>query len=311
MELPPGYERHEVGGAHVVARADLAPALLAAGVADPDALVARAPLALGGRGRLARVALEGGAALVRPVRRGGLLGKLVARLSLDPERALRELVVSAHARARGAAVLDVLAAVTTPRGLGVWHAVVSREVEGARDLARLLAARPAPAARRAALLAAGRAVRALHDVGVDHVDLNLANVLVRPGAGPVDPGAAGARPEGGGPVGLRPEAGALVIDLDRCVARDGPVPDAVRRRNLLRLLRSWVKLGARDPDAVRARDPWRFLRGYAPGDRALARALLRAVGPRPFPCRRALWLLSAAGGTGAGREATAGGGDAR
>ncbi len=272
MELPTGFRRLEVDDAVVVAKDAVADALLAAGVADPEALVLRSPAALAGRGRLGRVELPGAVvAIVRPLLRGGLLGKVVKRVSLDETRALAELTVSVEAAARGASVLEVLAAVTRRRGPGWSHAVVTREVPGARDLTAVLTGPDGPRARARALRAAGQAVRRLHDAGVDHVDLNLKNILL-PAAGD-----------------------ALVIDLDRCRLGPAPASDAVREENLVRLLRSWTKLGVQRPGSTRPRDPLALLRGYAPGraGRPLRRALVaagRAQGG--FPWRRAMWGLA-------------------
>jgi len=271
--LPPaGFRRLEVDGAVVVAREAVAEALISAGVADPEALVVRSPAALTGRGRLGRVELPGGtAAIVRPLLRGGLLGKVVKRVSLDEGRAQAELAVSVEAAARGASVLEVLAAVTRRVGPGWSHALVTREVPDARDLTAVLTGDGGPRARAKALRAGGRAVRRLHDAGVDHVDLNLKNILL-PAAGD-----------------------ALVIDLDRCRLGAPPANDAVRQENLVRLLRSWTKLGVQHPGSTRPRDPLALLRGYAPGHagRPLRRALVaagRAQGG--FPWRRAVWGLA-------------------
>ncbi|MBX3471389.1 MAG: hypothetical protein KF878_31350 [Planctomycetes bacterium] len=269
LEPPPGFTRVERAGAVLVVRDGLADALVAAGIDDPEALVARSPAPLVGRGRLARVDLgAAGRAIVRPLLRGGLLGKLVRRVSFDRARALSELRVSAEAAARGAVVLDVLAAVTRPTGLGWRHGLVTREVEGAVDLAHALAAFPAGRERRRALRAAGAAVRRLHDAGVDHVDLNLKNVL------------------------LRPDGQALVIDLDRCRLGPGPAPAHVREGNLLRLLRSWTKLGVQAPGRTRPGDPLALLLAYAPDDRALRRRLVAAGRAARFGCRRVVWRLS-------------------
>jgi 3-deoxy-D-manno-octulosonic acid kinase len=279
---PSGFTRVERDGAVILLRATVGEALLDAGIHDPEALVARSPSPLRGRGRLARIDLgPAGRAIVRPLLRGGLLGRLIRRVSFDPTRAFAELRVSFEAAARGAHVLDVLAAVTRPAGLGWRHGLVTREVEGAVDLAAVLDAWPEPARRRA-LRAAGRAVRRLHDAGVDHVDLNLKNVL------------------------LSPAGEALVIDLDRCTLGAGPAPDAVRERNLLRLLRSWTKLGVYSPESVRRRDPLRLLLGYAPGrdGRPLRRRVVARGRGAGFGCRRVLWrLLGPPRPLGSGRSA--------
>lgn len=271
-DTPPGFTRVERDGAVLVVRSGLAEALLEAGIEDPDALVARAPATFVGRGRLARIDLPGGRAVVRPFRRGGLLGKLVRRVSFDRRRALSELTVSVEAAARGALVLDVLAAVTRPAGLGWRHGLVTREVEGAVDLAAALAAFPEGPARRRALRAAGAAIRRLHDAGVDHVDLNLKNVLLLPSGDE-----------------------ARVIDLDRCRLGPAPAPEAVRERNLVRLLRSWTKLGLKGALPTRPRDPLWLLAGYAPGrapgERARRRRLIAAGRAARFGCRHVVWRL--------------------
>jgi 3-deoxy-D-manno-octulosonic acid kinase len=268
MDLPPGYTRLELEdqGAVLVVRDGLADALVAAGVQDPERLVREAPSDLRGRSALARIDLGSeGRAIVRALQRGGLLGKWVRKLSLDPRRAEAELRVSAQAAARGARVLEVLAAVTRKAPGGYHHGLVTREVEGARDLLAVLRSTPGRRDRWRTLEAAGEAVRLLHEAGVDHVDLNVKNIL------------------------LRPSGEALVIDLDKCRLGPGPAPWSVRRANLLRLLRSWVKLGCGEPQSVDPRDPLALARGYAGGDRALLRRLasLRAS----FPLRRLLWSL--------------------
>lgn len=130
MELPSGFVRVEAGPAVVVARAALAEALVAAGVGDPEALTQRVPSLHRGRGNLGRLDLgEAGAFVVRPLLRGGLVGKLIRRVSFDRDRAEAELRVSALVATRGASVLDVVAAVTRPwasAGRTPWSAARSR-----------------------------------------------------------------------------------------------------------------------------------------------------------------------------------------
>jgi len=265
--LPGGYERVEHAGARIVVRSDLRDALLAAGVADPVGLIARQPASdKAGRAALARVTLdEAGPVLVRALTRGGLFGKLVRRLSWDPARAESELVVSATAAQRGAVVPEVVAAVTRNVAGGYEHGLASRELVGARDLVAVLRGEQG-AGRARALRAAGQAIRRLHEAGVDHVDLNLKNVLIDA--------------EGRG----------VVIDLDRCRIGEGPLGDARRRSNLLRLYRSWVKLSVAEPASVRARDPLRLARAYAQ-DRQLLRTLVEAGRGASFWSHRLRWSL--------------------
>ena len=88
MDLPEGYVRTEREGARLVLREGLEDALLAAGVADPAGLIARHPASdLRGRARLARLELAEGTFLVRALTRGGLLGKVIRRLSWEAGRA--------------------------------------------------------------------------------------------------------------------------------------------------------------------------------------------------------------------------------
>jgi 3-deoxy-D-manno-octulosonic acid kinase len=269
VELPAGFQRVEFEGGTVVLRSRVAEVLLAAGVQDPEAVARTSPAPMRGRGQLGRVELGDGrgVALVRPLRRGGLLGKFIRRLSFDPWRSFSELTVSAEAAARGASVLDVLAAVTCRRPIGYHHGLVTREVQGARDLMRVLREDPLGRPRRQALVAAGRAIRDLHEAGVDHVDLNLKNIL------------------------LAPDGRAIVIDLDRCRISEHPVPWRVRQRNLIRLLRSWTKLGASHPESVAPRDRLVLARAYARGDRDLMRRLTSAGSRARFVLHRLLWRL--------------------
>ena len=245
MEPPRGFVRLDRDGAELVLRAGLEEALLAAGVAFPERLVASAgETGLRGRGALARLELPVGKAVLRLYRRGGILGKFVRLLSLDRERARSELALHARAIERGASVAEPLAAITRRKGPGFAHALATREVENARDLERVLAEARGKE-RRKALAAAGEAVRRLHEAGIDHVDLNVKNVLVAGDQG-------------------------VVIDLDRGRAY---LDEAARRRNLVRLLRSAVKLSVRG-GRLEPRDPFRFARAYARGDRELRRSIV-------------------------------------
>jgi 3-deoxy-D-manno-octulosonic acid kinase len=271
--VPPGYVRIDRDGAALLLREGLEDALLAAGVAFPEDVVARSPaVGLAGRGALSRVEIPGGRAILRLYWRGGLLGKLVRRLSLDGDRAANELRVQAEALARGAPVTEPLAAVTRRAGVGFRHALATRELEGARDLALVLR-ETRGRERRRAVSAAGEAVRRLHDAGVEHADLNLKNILVR-------------EAERG------PEA--WVIDLDRGRLLEGLEP-AARRRNLVRLLRSFAKLAVVGGARLSPRDPFRFARAYARGDRTLRAEVVRwgrAAWPR-IRARACVWRFLA------------------
>jgi 3-deoxy-D-manno-octulosonic acid kinase len=65
--------------------------------------------------------------------------------------------------------------------------------------------------------AAKRAVRLMHDAGMDHPDLNLGNIVLAPD-------------------------GVHVVDLDRVTFTSGPLPQGKRARALSRLARSCAKI---------------------------------------------------------------------
>ncbi|MBL4844836.1 MAG: phosphotransferase, partial [Planctomycetes bacterium] len=161
-------------------------------------------------------------------------------------------------------VPEVVAAVTRPVAGGFHHGLVSRELSGARDLVAVLR-QTKGAERSAAITASARAVAALHAAGVDHVDLNLKNVLIDA--------------DGTG----------VVIDLDRC--RIGEPDAATAERNLLRLLRSWTKLQTAEPASVQLLDPIRFVRAYVSGDRTRLRRLVTLGRATPFRLNRMRWAL--------------------
>ncbi len=135
--------------------------------------------------------------------------------------------------------------------------LATEEIEGARALVEILASpstdRDATGNRRRALGAAGAAVRRAHDLGLDHADLNVGNILL------TDPG----------------EPVAHLIDLGP--GRLGPaLPPARRGANLVRLFRSAEKHLGEDPR--RLRDAAAFVRGYLraapdPGRRLRGRLL--------------------------------------
>jgi 3-deoxy-D-manno-octulosonic acid kinase len=223
-------------------------------------------------------------AAVRHFFRGGLAGRVVRDLFLGGERAFREVRLYERARRAGVPTLEPLGAAARRAGPFLWRFdLVTRAVDNARDLASLwfeggLGA-AGPARRAAVLRAAAAAVRALHDAGIEHADLNLKNVLVV--------GSADTAPR------------ALVIDLDRARERAGPLDPGRRIENLLRLWRSALKIGRRaGPEPGRGaggpprpREALRFARAYFGRDREeLRRAAraFRAYAPR-LAAHRALW----------------------
>jgi 3-deoxy-D-manno-octulosonic acid kinase len=135
-------------------------------------------------------------------------------------RPLRELAVTAEARRRGVAAVEVLAARVEGRLL-YRGALVTALVPASVTLLDALRAAPDGEARGALAAAAGQAIGTLHAAGVFHADLNLTNILVHDAAG-----------------GTR----IALVDFDRARLRPGPLGQGNRRRNLRRLARSLAKL---------------------------------------------------------------------
>jgi 3-deoxy-D-manno-octulosonic acid kinase len=219
MTVPGGYAVVAASPVRAAIRRDLVPRLgswlLAPRlVLPPDAV----PLATG-RGAAYRVVLPGDVrAVLRLYRRGGLLARIVREtyLGLRP-RPLRELALTEEVRRRGVSAAEVLAA-RVEGGVAYRGALLTAEVPEATTLGEALTAAPGAAARAALAAAAGRAVGRLHAAGVFHADLNVSNILVRPG----------------------PEV--VLVDFDRARLADGPLSPRARRRNLARLTRSLAKL---------------------------------------------------------------------
>lgn len=194
---------------------------------EPFVLPSGARPLSGGRGGTYWVPLDRGrAVIVRLYRRGGLLGRLLGeRYRGWPPRPFAELAATEEARRRKVAVVEVLAA-RVERLTAGWYRglLVTAEIRGAVDFYEALRQRPEARVRAAIAAAAGRAVRALHEAGVFHADLNSRNILVRQGR-------------------QGPEA--VLIDFDRAWVGSRPLPVRARRLNIARLARSLAKLDPR------------------------------------------------------------------
>jgi 3-deoxy-D-manno-octulosonic acid kinase len=268
-DVPDGYAVHRVGDTWLVLERGHASDLVQLRLADASvraALFARGPRR--GRGRTPSVALAGGARMVlRRYRHGGLFGALTRALLLGPQRALAELRVSAAARDAGAPVPPVLCLVLWPVLGPLWSGVIGTlEVPAAREAGAWLGASATRAARIELARQVGEAVRALHDAGVEHRDLQLGNILVSSESPRV-----------------------VLVDLDRAIFHAGEVPLSRRAQNLGRLVRSAHKTGlwrAR----VGPRERAAFAAGYARGDRTLRSQLLGYI-PRER-CKLAAHRLS-------------------
>jgi hypothetical protein len=174
---------------------------------------------LQGRGIAYAVALpaSGTRAVVRHNRHGGLLAPLTRDLFLPPTRAPRELETARRLAELGVATPEALMYGVSP-ALALFRRadVVTREIEGGRDLSELIAGDASDAERSAAWAATRALLRAMLSAGVRHHDLNVKNVLI-------------ARAQDG--------VRAYLLDVDR-VTFAAPGADAVRTGNLERLRRS-------------------------------------------------------------------------
>jgi 3-deoxy-D-manno-octulosonic acid kinase len=225
--------------------------LMAAAESDPSAT----PLA--GRGRVALVAAPEPWSdeqwVVRHYHRGGAVARFLGDrfLRRGTPRPFQEFRALETLRARGVPAPDPVGATIHRRGLFYRGDLVTRWVPDSVDLATLLfdpetPTVPAAAAEGvegvAAMRAAGRLVRLLHERGVVHPDLNLKNILLAPDD---------------------PEPRALVLDLDRANLHPDRVPDRQRRRMIARFWRSarkWERRTGRSlPASLRAA----FEAGYA------------------------------------------------
>lgn len=238
-----------------------------------------------GEGRAGTVALRIGdlAAIGKRARHGGA-ARFLGGLYLGCRRVVRTLLSSTRLREAGVPTPSVLAA-GWRRVLGPLHAhaLITETVPGGVNLQTALGSRMSAADRRALLGASARAVRAMHDVGFLHADLNLANLVLE------------RRPDG-----FR----AHIVDLDRG-RFESALTVAQRRSNIERLLRSWEKWrpGGIPPGP---RDVLAFLRIYCDGDRSAMRCYvegLRRARARSG-LRRLAWRLGGyPGGTcSAGRQ---------
>jgi 3-deoxy-D-manno-octulosonic acid kinase len=169
---------------------------------------------------------------------------------------MTELTVTARAEEARAPVPHVLCVVLWPLAGPFWSALIgTREEPQAEDLSAAWRARKPGPERWALLRQVGRAIRRLHDAGLEHPDLQVRNVLLCPG----------------------PPQRIVVIDLDRARFRAiKPVSVRARARNLGRLFRSAVKEGLFDPRSA-CRELAVLIGGYTRRDRELRRALLRRV----------------------------------
>lgn len=249
--IPPGFSRREARGAALVLRDDVADALVAAGIAEPETLRARAVASYEGRGRPFGVEVSGaGRVFVRQYLHGGALRRLTGELYRGESRFVGELRALTDAARAGVAVEEALGIVSRPAGAGMCRGwLVAREVPGASDVLRLLCGTPAPSSRRAVLAASGRAIRALHDAGFEHPDIHLKNLLVRPDGVVAVLDLDGTRRHA---ELSREQRLAGLFRFDRYAAKQAAAGLPVSRTDRLRVLRAYAGNDWPERDALRA-----------------------------------------------------------
>jgi hypothetical protein len=234
-----------------------------------------------GRGGAMPLVLAGRACYAKRGVHGGLARHLLGGLFWRDRRARLAVEAAGRLRTAGVSTPDVLAAGCRPVfGPLAAYVLVTEAIPGGVSLQAFLGGQPLPRRRRLLAREAGRCVRALHDAGFVHADLNLANLVAAHGGE-----GGGSRGERGGPGG----SAVHVIDLEggRFRARVG---FGARRANLRRLLRSYEKWIA-PVSPLDRRDALAFLRAYCRDDEAwLRRCLGDLAGPAArFRWRRLAW----------------------
>jgi len=285
-DAPRGFETAREGDWTIVAPStemDGARAFIMRHVASMASVLAgRSPARPGGpagRGRIFEADdRPGRTLLVKALLRGGLPGKLAGG-TYGRQRLVAEMRIMEEAAARGVPTARLaFGALSSPRGRRAAAILATVKLEDAESLAVRIEQVGLGGSRireRNDLLGrAGAAVRLAHDLGLDHCDLNIGNILIR-----METRMPGGRSDGPlVPDGIADAPGAWLIDLG--LSRIGASLSPGRRAsNLVRLLRSAEKHMGRD--ARRGRDAAAFLHGYlAAGDyrgRALRRPLLAAI----------------------------------
>ena len=168
---PAGYVRVTAGLCDAVTRAEHvedARLMLADGSLYEAAARDLSAVRLQGRGVAYAIALPvtGAQAVVRHNRHGGKLARLTRDLFLPPTRAPHELAVALRLRVLGVPTPDVLMYGTSPAPFPFRRAdVVTRRIEGGRDLATFLAFNAPNADREAAWEATRALVRTMNEAG--------------------------------------------------------------------------------------------------------------------------------------------------
>lgn len=228
----------------------------------------------GGRGTTSRKAVDNGPPLrIKTYRRGGLAGRFRSDAYRGLARPLAEIRACIAARNAGVKVPPIECLWMDKAGPHRYRlASATREIPGAENAFHTLGRTAAGSGERCRFIEeAARAVKLLHDTGIEHPDLNLGNILLSRETGRVH-----------------------LIDFDRARATGRPLPDGLRHRALARIHRSLVKLSLPGPPPLAEGDEERFLDTYWPAGGG-RRAALRRRCRRELKLHRLWWRLSLPG----------------
>ena len=168
-----------------------------------------------GRGTTWFVGLEHLEGALRHYRRGGMLGKLVQDSYLfsgwESTRSFQEFQLLNIMKDAGLHVPRPIAARAVKRGPFYTADLLSEKIPKSRDLVSILQEAPLPAEIYQKI---GREIRKMHDLQVNHTDLNIHNILVDD------------------------DDKIWLIDFDKCYQQPG---DEWKTSNLARLKRSFEK----------------------------------------------------------------------
>jgi len=221
--LPDGFEVERIGPDTFIAATHVKQGLARLGLQNAEGWMSllRQGQQGAGRGSTATLELPSGERLrLKQLRRGGGTRHLWRERFPGRRRLLENLSIPLEAVARGIATprpLALLLREGPPLLYRGW--IAFEEISGATDLIERWARGPRPTP--AELSVAMRLVKQMHDVGLEHTDLNVGNILLRPG------------------VNDGPEA--FVIDLDNARLHPDPLSPGSRKRSIQRLERSYLK----------------------------------------------------------------------
>ncbi|MEH0690616.1 3-deoxy-D-manno-octulosonic acid kinase [Vibrio cholerae] len=152
---------------------------------------------------------------IRHYYRGGLLGKVINDRFLyfgeEKLRNLQELQVLKHLAEHGVNVPKPVAARVVKSCLSYQADIITQRIIGAKSLISLLSGGNVC---ESTLRSVGQEIRKMHDVGVNHTDLNVHNILIDN------------------------NKTVWIIDFDKCFQQSG---DSWKQGNLDRLERSFLK----------------------------------------------------------------------